>query len=93
MSEFYVTKYALSLGILKREAEKVGKDYKDRPEAKIWISPNDYWAQYLRVGKDCFDNLADALLDANKRRANKIKNLEKQIDALNAMQFDVAEEA
>lgn len=69
---WYVTKYALTRGV---------KEVKARAQTGKWVIPVGYFAQY-KIGRDVFDNLPDALADAEKRRAKKIAALRRQIEKL-----------
>lgn len=73
----FSTKYALSSGIREFTPEKVGdSEY-------VWDGPYSM----LRIGRDAFSNIEDAMADAEKRRVKKIASLRKQIKALESMEF------
>lgn len=76
----YVTKYALTTGILEREVEptnghklcwEVGVEY----PCPLWL------------GRDCFESRDDAVTDAEKRRVRKITSVKKQLAKLETMTF------
>lgn len=78
----WVTKYALSGGIDEREVTRSsgGDDY---------VYYGRYHASY-RLGRDAHLTLASALADAEKRRAQKIASLKKQITKLEKLRFGPA---
>lgn len=77
MSEFYVTKYALSGGI-QRVTGKLTNDGQ-----YVTYEPHGF----ARYGRDAFINSMEAQADAEKRRVAKIASLRKQIAKLEKLTF------
>lgn len=77
----WITKYALSGGLVKMSAPQVDEDgyVADR------FKKNDY--RRYKIGSDVFDSEEAARLDAEKRRLKKIASLEAQIAKLKKMKF------
>lgn len=75
----YITKYALTDGILEKEAVL--------HEDKEYLSVNGYWT-FFKLGRDAFENLEDASKAAGEMRQKKIASLEKQIAKLKSMSFN-----
>ena len=77
----WITKYALSGGLIKMSAPQVDEDgyVADR------FKKNDY--RRYKLGADVFDSEADAKADAEKRRIKKIASLKAQIAKLQKMTF------
>lgn len=77
MATYWITKYALSGGIssinLNDQAVRDGYVY-------------DGWTSH-KIGRDAFDNQADAKANAEKRRQVKIQSLRKQIAKLEKLTF------
>ncbi len=74
----YITKYALSSGIELRTAEV--------SEYGLWVKQ---LFSHFYLGKDAFENEADALADAEKRRVAKIASLQKQIGKMEKLKIRV----
>lgn len=81
MEKVFITKYALTKGILEKEAEI--RDY-----------GNGYIRAYMKgefssysLGKECFRTREQAMERAEKMRLKKIASLKKQIEALEKMKF------
>ena len=75
----YVTRYALSVGILEVEARfRIGSDL---------IVTNEKYPQYLHKG-DWFLTKKEAIIDAEKRREKKLKSLENQIQKLKKLKYN-----
>ena len=77
----YITKYALSDGILERTLVKADARMAvvERPES---INDRDYFH-----GKDWHYSLEDAQARAREMRDKRLKNLRKQIKKLEAMEW------
>jgi hypothetical protein len=84
MTTYWVTKYALSGGIKKIEDGEV-RDWSDGH--KSLIDPIDRWRPSYLIGREAFDNEADAKADAQSRRDKKIASLKKQIGKLEKLTF------
>ena len=83
MQKVFVTKYALTKGILCLECEI--KTYSDGGVYAV-VNPNGL-SCYYRLGLDFFYTLAEAKMKAEQMRDAKIKALHKQIDKLSKMDF------
>lgn len=82
MTTIYVTKYALSDGPFKAEAE-VREDGK----SATWKDDKGYrWFMY---GKDFWLTREEALADCERRRTNKLASIEKQKVKLQKLQFTI----
>lgn len=79
MTTIYVTKYALSVGAFKVDAEIHKPDF---ATYKI----KDSYDQYVHKN-EFFLNEEEALADCERRRLNKIKSIEKQKAKLEKMTF------
>jgi hypothetical protein len=77
MKKLYVTKYALTQGI-----ELTSGKLKDD-----WFWPDGSFRS-LKLGRDCFLYIDDALKDAEKRREKKILSLKNSIGKLKQLKFD-----
>lgn len=77
----WITKYALSGGLIKMSAPQDAGDGYVRDAFK----KHDYRLYVL--GRDVFKSEADAKADADKRRLKKIASLEAQIAKLKNMTF------
>lgn len=78
--EVYITRYALSDGILEKEAEEC-----DRFPGMI---ETDDHAYFHGEGKDWTRTKEAAVARAEEMKAKKIKSLKKQIEKLEAMKFE-----
>lgn len=78
----FTTKYALTGGIAEK---RVAKHYSYDSRAHVYVE-GDTWTSYL-LGRDAFDNLPDALANAEARRLKKIASLQKQIAKLEKLNF------
>ncbi len=77
----FITKYALTQGILEREAEKV-TDEMIRVKRETEYS---FMAYYHK--NEWFDNLTDASLHAEEMRKKKIESVKKQLAKFENMKF------
>ena len=77
---YWITKYALSSGIKKVGSAKVSKV----DPGYIYVFPI---SSGYRLGRDAFDNEADAISDAVARRVKKVASLKKQITKLEKLDF------
>jgi hypothetical protein len=77
----WITKYALSGGLIKMSAPQVDSD----GYVKDAFKKNDY--RVYKLGNDVFDSEAAAKDDAEKRRIKKIASLRVQIAKLQKMTF------
>jgi hypothetical protein len=77
MTKYYITKYALSKGVMILDAEKTGT------EGMIRGCPNQYFHP-----PDWHESWDEARLQIQKMRLAKIKSLKKQLDKLESMSID-----
>ena len=77
----YITKYALSKGILEKEAV-----IKDCGRYLIAFVKGDYSS--YGIGSEAFFKREDALKNAENRRIKKIESLKKQINKLENLKFE-----
>lgn len=75
----YITKYALTRGILELDAKDISK-------SSCTIINKNGWRTYYD-GKEWHQTMEDAKLDANSRRIRKIASLKKQLAKLEEMKF------
>ena len=75
----YVTTYCLTKGIIESDLEDVGDCYYGKLK--------DGYLPGLYKKTETFESLSDAKANAEERRKKKIKNLEKQIEKLQALRF------
>lgn len=80
MAKVFITKYALTKGIIEVEAELHKSSY----NGELFIM-NDYCSHY--IGKGAFLDKSDALKKAEEMRKKKISSLKKQIGKLEKMTF------
>ena len=81
MEKVFITKYALTKGILEKEAERC--DYGYEYEIAYVIGEFSSYS----VGKEAFRTREQAMERAEKMRLKKIASLKKQIEALEKMKF------
>lgn len=81
--KIYITRHALTAGILERDAEV--KEYVDG--TKLAYVKSDYSS--YRLGADAFLNLEDAKKNAEERRLKKIESLKKQIKKLELFKIKI----
>jgi hypothetical protein len=78
MPKMYITKYALSTGIIETtETKDIGGGY---------ITDIGSYNCY-KLGRDIFKTIEEAIANAEDRRIAKMKSLDKQIKKLSAMVF------
>jgi hypothetical protein len=84
--KMYVTKYALTKGVILIPVREHGlsEDYVLDGRTRDYNS--------IRVNRDAFTDPVAALVDAEKRRAKKIRQLREQIAKLEALTFTVPTE-
>lgn len=82
MATFYITKYALSSGIDER-VDPLVRRWDDGTES---VRSGDDWVSFV-VGREAFTDRADAVADAEARRAKRIASLKKQIAKLEKLTF------
>lgn len=78
----YITKYALSEGILEKEAR-----IRDYGNGHLRAFVNGHYSSY-GIGSEAFFTKEDALKNAEKRRLKKIESLKKQIEKLKVLRFE-----
>jgi len=78
----YITKYALTKGILEKEEAEVCKD-----TSLDMISVHSRYTEYYHK-PDWHESKEEAIEQAEKMRERKIKNLEKQINKLKNLSFN-----
>jgi len=81
MEKVFITKYALTKGILEKEAEIC-----DYGNGHIRAYVKEEFSSYS-LGKECFKTKEQAMERAEKMRLKKIASLKKQIEALEKMKF------
>lgn len=81
MEKVFITKYALTKGILEKEAEIC--DYGYEYEIAYVIGKFSSYS----LGKEAFRTREQAMERAEKMRLKKIASLKKQIEALEKMKF------
>lgn len=81
MEKVFITKYALTKGILEKEAEIC-----DYGNGHIRAYVKGDFSSYS-LGKVCFKTKEQAIEKAEKMRLKKIASLKKQIEALEKMKF------
>lgn len=81
MAKIFITKYALTKGIIEKEAEI--NSYRDRSKyAYVRGEFNGY-----NMTKDAFFSYDNAIRNAEEMRQKRIKSLEKQIEKLKKLKF------
>lgn len=81
MPKFYVTKYALSSGVVEMDLNVTFGT------SSVEYLRGGNWASFVR-GRDAFENRDDAVKAANAARVKKIASLQKQIKKLEKLTFD-----
>lgn len=81
MEKVFITKYALTKGILEKEAEIC-----DHGNGHIRAYVKGEFSSYS-LGKEAFRTREQAMERAEKMRLKKIASLKKQIEALEKMKF------
>lgn len=79
----FITKYALTQGILEREAEKATEN----ETITVVERENKYSFMTYYRKNEWFDNLTDASLHAEEMRKKKIESVKKQLAKLEKMKF------
>lgn len=81
----WLTKYVLSKGIVTEvDAERCN----DPELVSIRLTGSAFTSLY-RLGRECFDNQADALANAQSRRRARIASLLRQIDKLENLKIRI----
>lgn len=80
----YLTKYALTRGIIVVEVEFDKK--LTLPQKRIYVSS---LSTGFTLEQDCFLTLADALIKAEEMRTKKINSLNHQLKKLQKLKFEV----
>jgi hypothetical protein len=77
---YYITKHALSKGILYEECETstIGEYVR---------VADDQWRHIFKIGRDAFENFDDAHKRAVEMRDKRIKSLKKQLASLEKLRF------
>ena len=83
MTTIYVTKYALSAGIIIKDAE-----LSEEGKRAMWKTEYSYDFAYRN---EFWLTPEEALADCERRRQNKLKSIEKQKTKLEKMQFTIPE--
>jgi len=82
--KIYITKYALTKGIIEDDAIKV-----DGALGKTTaVVDNDGWGRKYYHGDEFHYSETAARIQADKMRLNRIESLEKQIAKLKSLKFD-----
>lgn len=79
----WITKYALTLGIIEIEGEPLGTSFATKDQ-RFPLDKNDF---FIRQGY-WFENKKDAINDADEMRQKEIESLKKQIKKLEEMKFE-----
>lgn len=82
MKKVYITKYALSRGILEKKAE-IADFMNGHKRAFV---EGDFLS--YRIGSEAFFEKEDAIKNAEKRRNKKIESLKKKINKLENLKFE-----
>lgn len=77
----YITKYALTQGILEKDLEVSPAYYND----KIFYATEGFYS--YRIGTEAFLNIEDARKNAEERKLKKIESLKKQIKKLETLKI------
>ena len=87
MKKVFITKYALTRGIIEKKTEI--KIYKSPIEEPIECAYVEEWPGYpsYMIGKEAFYTLEEALKEAEEMRKKKIASLRKQIEKLGKIKF------
>lgn len=85
MKKVFITKYALTQGIIEKETEIT--IYKSPIEEPIECACIEEWPGYT-IGKEAFYTLEEAVKKAEEMRKKKIASLRKQIEKLEKMDFN-----
>lgn len=84
MTKVFITKYALTQGIIEKETEiTICKSPIGEP---IECACVEEWPGYT-IGKEAFYTLEEAIKKAEEMRKKKIASLKKQIEKLEKMEF------
>lgn len=88
MKKVFITKYALTWGIIEKETQI--KIYKSPIEEAIERVYVEEWPGYpgYTIGREAFYTLEEALKEAEEMRKKKIASLRKQIKKLEKMEFN-----
>lgn len=79
----FVTKYALTAGVISRTVKKT------TDSGYVIVAEDGKFTEwFLKQDRDVFADKAKAIADAESRRTKKIKSLEKQIEKLKKLNFD-----
>ena len=81
---FYITKYALTQGIVEMHADDFEKYKID--DGYLWLTPKKNFPTGYRAG-EWYTNKFFAIEDAERRRAKKIESLKRQIEKLEKIEF------
>ena len=77
----FITKYALTAGIIEREVSKVNGEY-------IWVHEKGALnGETMYRASQCFQSFEDAASEAHRMRLNRIDSLKQQIKKLQGMDF------
>lgn len=85
MKKVFITRYALTRGIIEKETEITV--YKSPIEEPIECACVEEWPGYT-IGKEAFYTLEEAVKKAEEMRNKKIASLRKQIEKLEKMEFE-----
>lgn len=82
---FYITKYALTQGIIEMNSDDL-MEYKI-DDGHIWITTKKNYPVDYSAG-EWYTDKSFAIGDAERRRAKKIESLKKQIEKLEKLEFE-----
>lgn len=85
VQKIFVTKYALTQGIIECEMEVTLNDKYFKKKCFGKLTPTSYSTGFYN--NEFHLTMGEAIVDANKRRLNRIVALKKQIDKLNILKF------
>lgn len=84
--KFYITKYALTKGIVEVDSDNV-RDLKVK-EARLYFFDGQSWLHSYSPG-EWYADKSDAIVDAEYRKKKRIASLQKQIAKLESMKFEM----
>ena len=85
MTKIYVTKYALTVGMF-----SVNADISPSKKSAFWTDTNGY--KCSAYGKDFWLTPEEAIVDCERRRATKLKSLEKTKQKIENLNFNLIKE-
>lgn len=80
MTTYWVTKYAMTTGIISFETDK-------EPNQHGIIQKPGIWSMSFFVNKDCFDDHMKAIAKAEDMRIKKIASLQRSLKKIQELKF------